>query len=776
MIPPLSYFSLRSKIICLVSISVLTAVGLVGGINWLISRQSTAYQVTELLENAAHFASLQLKNTYEIMKNDAFVLSRLPPISGIIRSSRNGRFDPQEQTAGKLWKARLATIFSSLMRERPHYTQMRFIGIADKGKELVRVNRENDGAITVVDENKLQEKNMESYFHKTIKLRDREFYFSKLNYNREYGKIDLGLIPTVRIALPIYDDKQRLFGMIVINCNYEIFARPALLAMKPGQQIYIADKAGNYISRDLQGKISKVEIAGHYTHPAPEFIKEYAVNKNNADRQFSTGDLLGYRVPVNVFHSNADNTVSLFALIPRATLTVDANRLANRTAVISMGILIVALLSAAAFAGKITESISQITQTIQSFGSTAFKVQDLPISNNDEVGEMARAFQEMVERLDLANLEGAQLSAQFNSFIATSVDGVIVIDELGRMETVNPAILRMFGYEQDELVGKNVSILMPEPVRQNHDTYLKCYRETGRKKYLTSIRDEKAQSKNGTVFPIALAISEVVVQEKRIFLGMIRDMSDVRNAQAEIKQYADELERSNYELDQFAYVASHDLKAPLRVINNISGWLEEDLDDKLTEKDRKHLQLLRNRVQRMDKLLDDLLEYSRVGRGGEERNNEILTGTQLIEDILSLLSPPPTFTIDVAPEFAAIHITRMPLQQVLYNLINNAIKHHDRDNGRITLKVERIPGQLRFTVEDDGAGIPPEYQKKIFEMFSTLKPRDEVEGSGMGLAIVKKTVEYFGGKIEVSSGKERGAIFTFTWPDKEEKQMSGEAA
>lgn len=772
----LSYFSLRSKIICLVAVSVLAATALVGGINWLTSRQAAAVQADERLANAAHFASLQLKNAYEIMKNDAFVISRTPPISGLIRGSRNYEFDPQEQTPNALWKKRLATIFSSLMKERPHYTQMRYIGVANNGKELVRVNRQNDGAIIVVDENSLQAKSMESYFQQTIKRKEGEFYFSKLNYNRERGRIDPNLIPTLRVALPIYDDEHRLFGMIVINCNYEKFARPALLAMKSGQQIYIADKAGNYISRDLQGKISKVEIAGHYTHSAPEFIQEFADAGEGTERQFSAGEMLGYRAPLNVFHSNSDNIVSLFVLIPRATLTADANRLANRTAMISVIILIVALLTAAAFAGKITRSIAQITQTIRSFGSSAFKAYDLPTGDKDEVGEMARAFQEMIERLDLANLHGAQLSAQLNSFIANSVDGVIVIDEQGRMETVNPAVLKMFGYEQNELIGKNISILTPESVRRNHDAYLKRYRETGRKKYLGTIRDEEAQCKDGTVFPIALAISEVAVQGKRIFLGMIRDMTVIRNAQGEIRQYAQELERSNQELDQFAYVASHDLKAPLRVIDNISSWLEEDLEDKLTEKDRKHLQLLRSRVQRMDKLLDDMLEYSRVGRGKGDRNNEVLTGSQLMEDILVLLSPPPSFTINVAPEFAAIQVIRMPLQQVLYNLINNAIKHHDRGGGRIALRVERIPGQLRFTVEDDGAGIPPQYQKQVFEMFSTLKPRDEVEGSGMGLAIVKKTVELFGGKIEVSSGKERGATFTFTWPYQEEKTMSGTAA
>lgn len=172
---------------------------------------------------------------------------------------------------------------------------------------------------------------------------------------------------------------------------------------------------------------------------------------------------------------------------------------------------------------------------------------------------------------------------------------------------------------------------------------------------------------------------------------------------------------------------------------------------------------MRNRVQRMEKLLDDLLDYARVGRASDDRYNEIVSGERLLADILELLAPPPSFKVEASAQFAAINVARMPLQQVVYNLISNAIKHHDREAGTITLDTDGVAGFHRITVCDDGPGIAPQYQQKIFDMFVTLKPRDEVEGSGMGLAFIKKTVAHFGGTIEVSSG-ERGAAFIFTWP------------
>jgi len=238
----------------------------------------------------------------------------------------------------------------------------------------------------------------------------------------------------------------------------------------------------------------------------------------------------------------------------------------------------------------------------------------------------------------------------------------------------------------------------------------------------------------------------------------------------QIAAYAAELERSNRELDEFAYIASHDLKAPLRVIGNAARWLEEDLAAHLTGENRENMDLLRGRVMRMGKLLDDLLEYSRVGRGSDNHDGNWVNGQVLIDNILLLLSPPKGFELRVAPGFAGLSLKRMPLQTVLLNLIGNAIKHHDRSEGVIKVDVRDEGGFWRFTVRDDGPGIPKRFHEQAFKMFQTLRPRDQVEGSGMGLAFVKKTVGYFGGELSlVSEG--RGTELSFTWP-KQQKLMS----
>ena len=223
-----------------------------------------------------------------------------------------------------------------------------------------------------------------------------------------------------------------------------------------------------------------------------------------------------------------------------------------------------------------------------------------------------------------------------------------------------------------------------------------------------------------------------------------------------------ELSRSNEELERFAYAASHDLRSPLRAIANLATWLEEDLEETLTDDSRKHLVLMRSRITRMDALLEGLLQYSRIGKMTYDVQ-QIDSGA-LMQDVIDLASLPDGFSVTVQPDMPVFFAQKTPLLHVFYNLIGNAAKHHDRDTGHIEIKGRDLGSHVSFSVTDDGPGIAKEYHERIFTMFQTLKRRDEIEASGMGLAMVKRYVEEFGGVISVSSsGDTRGSTFRFTW-------------
>lgn len=239
-------------------------------------------------------------------------------------------------------------------------------------------------------------------------------------------------------------------------------------------------------------------------------------------------------------------------------------------------------------------------------------------------------------------------------------------------------------------------------------------------------------------------------------------LSEVEKRGLDLQHQMGLLERTNKELDQFVYIASHDLKAPLRAVENLSRMIVKALKGSLPPDKNELLELLQNRVKRMEKLLDDLLQYSRVGRF--YTSVEIVDTDLMVKEIVELLSPPThiTVTMENLPKLNAL---RTPLEQTLRNLIGNAIKHHTGKKGKIIVRAKDFDDQfIEFSVCDDGPGIAPEYHEKIFQMFQTLKPRDEVEGSGMGLALVKKIVEDQKGKVWVVSAEGKGACFHFTWP------------
>ena len=233
-------------------------------------------------------------------------------------------------------------------------------------------------------------------------------------------------------------------------------------------------------------------------------------------------------------------------------------------------------------------------------------------------------------------------------------------------------------------------------------------------------------------------------------------------AEAALRDANRSLERSNKELDQFAYVASHDLKTPLRGIANLSTWLEEDLGPALTPESIEHLALLRGRVHRLEGLIDGILDYSRAGR--TRHKVERIDVGKLLREAIELLAPPAGVEIHVAPDLPVLTGERVPLLQVFMNLIGNALKHGGRDDLRIEITWADRGELAEFTVRDNGAGIAPEYHQRIWAIFATLRPRDQVESTGIGLSVVQKAVESRGGQAWVDSEPGRGTAFHFTWP------------
>lgn len=252
-------------------------------------------------------------------------------------------------------------------------------------------------------------------------------------------------------------------------------------------------------------------------------------------------------------------------------------------------------------------------------------------------------------------------------------------------------------------------------------------------------------------------------QETLDLLDHSRELTEMHaRANQRLESVVEELSRSNDELDSFAYLASHDLKAPLRAISHLATWIEEDSAEHLPDESKDHLKTLRGRVFRLEALLDGLLQFSRAAR--EKYNVEEVDVQELIRNVVEFCDPPSGFTVSISGDDPTVQSYRPPLQQIILNLVGNAIKHHDRSTGVVDIQVRERPGELEIVVTDDGPGIPEQFHERVFKMFQTLKPRDEKEASGIGLSIVQKIVEAVRGEIRIESTGERGTRFALIWP------------
>jgi light-regulated signal transduction histidine kinase (bacteriophytochrome) len=247
-------------------------------------------------------------------------------------------------------------------------------------------------------------------------------------------------------------------------------------------------------------------------------------------------------------------------------------------------------------------------------------------------------------------------------------------------------------------------------------------------------------------------------------LAGIIDVTSRHKAEQEKEQHRRELERSNADLDEFAHVASHDLKAPLRAIGHLAEWISEDIAPYASAETLENLALLKGRVSRLQQLLNGLLGYARVGN--PQRPVEMVDVAEMVRDIVAITPPPQGFAVACQGPMGSVRTYRIPLRAVLENLISNALKHHDRATGRVDISMCRRGRLVEIRVADDGPGISPRFHERIFVIFQTLASRDEVETNGIGLAIVKKKVESHGGTVRVESQPpQRGTCFVFTWAE-----------
>ena len=362
----------------------------------------------------------------------------------------------------------------------------------------------------------------------------------------------------------------------------------------------------------------------------------------------------------------------------------------------------------------------------------------------------------------------------YRTIFENSAVAITMADEQERLIAWNKFAENLLGMDGEDLYLRPISSLYParewERIRNHH------LRQKGMQHHM----ETKMIKKDGAVIDIDISLSVLKKSEGETIgsLGVFRDITDRRRMEEDLRKYREHLEDlveqrteeltlANRELRRFAHIAAHDLKAPLRAIGTLADWISTDYADKFDKQGKREVELLVGRVARMSDMIDSILRYSEAGRVVKEKEKVNLNA--LIEEVMAGIAPPENISITVENELPVVEGEKKHFMQVFQDLLSNAVKYMDKPKGQIKVGCIKENGFWKFSVADNGPGIEKEYSEKIFELFQTLLPRDEFEATGVGLSVVKKIVELYGGSVWVESEFGKGSVFFFTLPNQEMK-------
>ena len=344
---------------------------------------------------------------------------------------------------------------------------------------------------------------------------------------------------------------------------------------------------------------------------------------------------------------------------------------------------------------------------------------------------------------------------QRERLIESLPQGVILIDAKSSILMTNPALNEQFGYADGELLGCPLEILLPERYRHTHGKHLSTYAMQPTQRKMGTGRDLTGLHKSGVEFPVEIALSSLEAGDSLLLMAVVSDISVRKKSEHSLRQ-------TNAQLEEFTYVVSHDLRSPLRGIADLIVWVKEDIPaEAITPDVKNNFDRIDSRIAKCERMIDDLLDYAHAG--SDDAAMALTDLAKFIPDIVNDLAIPSTFSVEFDIRTAPFMAAYTPLSLGIRNLINNAVKHHGRECGKIRVSAVTEGRFAVIKVEDDGAGIPPGAQERIFKLFH--RATTQTEGHGVGLAVTRRLINAHGGSIVAEASADLGgACFRINWP------------
>ncbi|MEG3767118.1 response regulator [Alteromonas sp. 14N.309.X.WAT.G.H12] len=740
--------------------------------NW----QSRSIAETNVLE-IEKSKSIVIIRAIEIALNNhsqnLLTLRDVPPIQSIIRAINNQGIDPISADSLDVWRERLAVILRAFVHNHPEYLQMRFINI--DGTELVRVQRSNNGDISIVPDKNLQNKADSTYVVETLKLASGEIYYSDVNLNREYGVIQQPHLPVLRIATPVYGDSGGLSGLLILNLSTEQLFQEVAPA-NSGVHREIVNDQGYYIYSNDQSKTFGFDLGTELTLSNDEpFMAKTILNQDSFIRYDKEDkELEGFEKIFFSPHDKQRYWVLVFH-IPEHLVFEDFTSSLQTMLLFSLSVGILAIGFIIWFLSrKILTPVVTMANVYERVKAGDLTVRLDTHSVKDEIRTLYQGINSFVENQQSTtkqlNDEVALQTQRLSAVIDNIVDGIITINQRGIIESFNPAASKIFGYHESEVIGHNVKILMPEPYHSEHDDYLGHHLRTDEKKLIGLERVVIGQRKDGSTFPMELGVSELKINNAKHFVGVTRDVTERQLAKDALNQARLSAEQANMAKSEFVANMSHEIRTPM---NGVIGMTHLLLETPLSKEQQEFTSIIESSAKSLMTIINDILDFSKVEAGMLEIESIEFDMSRLLHEFgssIAVKAEEKGLEL-ICPATPVLHQWYKAdpgrIRQILNNLVSNAIKFTEVGEVAVHYSVQQQTGsrtKVLIEVVDTGIGLAPEQQSRLFERFSQAdgSTTRRYGGTGLGLAISKQLVELLGGEIGVKSEIGKGSTFWFT--------------
>lgn len=527
-------------------------------------------------DNMTAYRHLQQQVTSYI--RETRFLSAVPPIAGIMRSRQTG-VDPYDKTTLPLWKERLKTIFKQFLQQNPEYFQIRYIGVADNGLELVRVEKKS-GIIRATADEELQPKADTGYYRETVSLPPSKVFLSRIDYNREHGRISDPIIRTLRVAVPVYETAGRVFGLIVINVDIGPQLDQLGTHLASSERVYLTNREGDFLVHPDPARTFgfEKELRHNLQEEMPEykdlFSKGDSLTQQHTPRVWVEGKNVLAASEIRLAEGeqvSGNDLLYLLAITPRRMVLQEVAQNLRHSMYLTLSLIFLSALVILFLSRHLTAPLVKITREVRGF-RLGFD-QETVEREGDELSVLASAFHAMTFRIDHAISELEERENRLKSIMNTAVESLVIANERGIIEDFNPAAEKLFAYSRKELLGQNIAILMPSPHKERHDGYIERYLETGIAHIMGTGREVVGRKKGGEQFPLAISISRFNVGDRLYFTGILRDVSEEKRAKEELFFAKVQLEQRVEERTAELSEVNHTLKQKIGELNSAAEEL-----------------------------------------------------------------------------------------------------------------------------------------------------------------------------------------------------------